>query len=310
MPFNRRFNYRVPFTLLATVLSVLCFLFTPATAQAEEVRIKYEGLTLNAELSLAEDSSLENGAVLIVHGTLAHNAMETITNLVGILNERDMNVLAINLSLGLDDRHGMYDCATPHRHAHLDALGEIDAWLGWLERQGAGPVTLLGHSRGGQQAARFAAEKGHSLLDRIVLLAPATWSEEKAAGGFEKNHGVPLPEMLMKANAQIAIGKGPELMKGVGVLYCPGADATADSFVSYYQPDPRRDTPGILNEITLPVLVIAGSEDTVVPDLVEKVEPLADGERLVFSEVDGADHFFLDLFGEDVADLMEAFSTN
>ena len=51
----------------------------------------------------------------------------------------------------------MYDCATPHTHRHADAVEEIGAWLGWLQSQGVAKVALLGHSRGGNQTARFAA---------------------------------------------------------------------------------------------------------------------------------------------------------
>ena len=73
----------------------------------------------------------------MTHGALAHNGMEIIATLQGLFTEADISSLAINLSLGLDDRHGMYDCATPHTHKHSDALNEIDVWLDWLETQGA-----------------------------------------------------------------------------------------------------------------------------------------------------------------------------
>jgi len=215
-----------------------------------------------------------------------------------------VTTLAINLSLGVDDRHGMYDCAIPHRHGHMDALGEIDAWMAWLQSQGAGPVTLFGHSRGGNQAARYAAERGHSLLRDVALLAPATWDADDASRSYEKNHGAPLSEMLEQAEAQIGAGKGADFLADAGLLYCPGSAVTADSFVSYYRPDPRFDTPGILKEIPVPVLVIAGSEDAVVKNLGDSVAPMADGTDLKFAMVDGADHFFLDLFADDVADFM------
>jgi pimeloyl-ACP methyl ester carboxylesterase len=294
------------FRPVAVVLA-LALLIAARPGEAEEIRLDHGGLTLNAQLDLAEGKSLKDGVVLIVHGTLAHNDMDTLKTLREVLVGRELNALAINLSLAVNDRHGMYDCKVPHRHRHLDALEEISAWMAWLEKQGAGPVVLFGHSRGGNQATRFMAERGHALISKLVLLAPATWDAQKAAKGYEKAHGRPLVEALAEAEARVKAGKGQEMMKGAGLLYCPGADVTAQSFVAYYRPDPRFDTPSILSELKVPALIVAGSNDTVVKDLPEKMAGKADGKRIRFEVIDGADHFFLDLFAEDVADLMESF---
>lgn len=291
--------------ILTAALVALAVASSSAMAQAEEVRIKLGGLTLNANLNLADGMTLNDGVVLMVHGTLAHNAMDTIKNLSDVLNERGFNTLAINLSLGLDDRHGMYDCKAPHRHRHLDALDEIGAWFGWLRAKGAGEVVLFGHSRGGNQAARFAAERGDALLERVVLLAPAVGTA--AAPGFKRQHGKPLGPELEKAEALVAAGKGDQMLEKLGVLYCPGADVTAASFVSYYRTDPRFDTTMVLPELKMPALVVAGGKDTVVQGLPERMKPLADGKKLHFGVVDDADHFFLDLYAEDVADFIEEF---
>ena len=53
---------------------------------AEEVTLEYRGLTLNANLETVDDPS--GGMVLLVHGTLAHNGMEIIAALQGLLAER------------------------------------------------------------------------------------------------------------------------------------------------------------------------------------------------------------------------------
>jgi pimeloyl-ACP methyl ester carboxylesterase len=290
-------------------LFILAFLAMAQPAAAEEVRIKPGDLTLNAQLELASGKALKDGVVLIVHGTLAHNDMETLKTLRGVLNDRGLNTLAINLSLAIDDRHGMYDCKTPHRHRHLDALDEISAWMDWLKDQGSGPVVLFGHSRGGNQAARYVTERGNGLLSKLVLMAPATWSADKAAQGFEKAHGRPLAPALEAAETLAKAGKEDALLDKPGLLYCPAAKVSAASFVSYYRPDPRFDTPAILGEINVPVLIMAGSNDTVVADLPAKMAGKADGTRITFKVIDGADHFFLDLYAEDVADAMEAFIT-
>ena len=41
--------------------------------------------------------------------------------------------------------------------------------------------------------------------------------------------------------------------------------------------------------------------------LPERIKSIADGRRLVLAVVGDADHFFLDLFAEDVADHVEKF---
>ncbi|MBT5812219.1 MAG: alpha/beta hydrolase [Rhodospirillaceae bacterium] len=292
------------------ICAIVAIMLWGAPLQAEEIKIPHDGVTLNAELTRAARRTLADGVVLIVHGTLSHNRMETIRNLSTVLVERGLTTLAINLSLGVNDRHGPYDCKIAHRHRYMDAVREIGAWLDWLQARGARNVTLMGHSRGGAQAARMAADAGaagksHPLVRRVALLAPGTWSAGAAARTFERRHGRPLAPDMEKARALIAAGNGAHLMPRPGLLSCTIAGVTADSFVSYYAPDPRFDTPSILKDIAVPTLVIAGGEDNVVKGLAEKVRPQADGKRLRFALIDDANHFFLDLFAEDVADLVE-----
>ncbi len=288
------------------VLAALAFLAgVPFSSHAEEVTIPFRGMTLNANLEMADGKTFKDGTILITHGTLAHNKMEIIATLQRLLNERGFNTLAINLSLGLDNRHGMYDCKVTHRHKHSNAVREIGAWVSWLYAQGSSKIVLVGHSRGGNQTARFAAERGHPLLRHLVLMAPATWDLAAAAEAFKRRHGRPLAELLAPARALVEAGKGAQVMPGVGLLYCPGADVTAESFTSYYAADARFDTPSILGEIKLPTLVVAARGDTVVPNLAARIKPIADGKRLRFALIDGADHFFLDLFAEDIGDQVE-----
>ena len=115
--------------------------------------------------------------------------------------------------------------------------------------------------------------------------------------------------MLARARELVDAGKGDALVKPVDFIYCEQTGATAAAFVSYYTPDTDMDTPSLVPAIKLPVLVIAGSEDTAVKGLPEKVEPLADGERVQLMVVDGADHFFRDLYSEDIADAVAEMLT-
>ena len=90
-------------------ISSLLLLLSCQSLFAQEVTTSHHTLTLNAELKLAEGSTLADGVLLITHGTLAHNKMELIATLQDLLTDAGINTLAINLSLGIDNRHGMYD---------------------------------------------------------------------------------------------------------------------------------------------------------------------------------------------------------
>jgi pimeloyl-ACP methyl ester carboxylesterase len=99
------------------------------------------------------------------------------------------------------------------------------------------------------------------------------------------------------------------MMARTDFLYCPEATVSAASFLSYYGDDARKNTPHNLPAIDKPLLVVAGTEDRIVTGLRPLVQPLADGEKLTYVEIESAGHFFLDFFGEDLADAMAEFIT-
>lgn len=289
-------------------LIAFCLWFAASGALASEpktVELEIDGRTALADL-VQPEATESNGVLLITHGTLAHKDMELVEALQTALADRGVASLAHTLTLGLDRREGMYDCAKPHSHAHEDAAEEIAAWVKWLKDNGTSQVWLLGHSRGGNQAARYAAE--HDGIEKLVLLAPATGEDaEKAAATFKERFKAELGPLLEKARALVKEGKGDEMIDMPGFVYCPAGKASARSVVSYYGGAAERDTTSYVPRIKAPTLVIAGSKDTVVPDVAEKFEPLADGEKLRVETVTDADHMFLDFYAEDAADLVAAF---
>ncbi len=131
---------------MVRMFSLLIFFIAVNCAYSQEVGLQQEALTLNGNLEKAGNWPA-GPTILVTHGTLSHNKSELITALQELFLENGVSTLAINLSLGLNDRHGPYDCATSHAHKHEDAVKEIGAWLGWLKKQGVNQVVLLGHSR-------------------------------------------------------------------------------------------------------------------------------------------------------------------
>jgi pimeloyl-ACP methyl ester carboxylesterase len=285
------------------LITLLFTLGLASIANARVVTVSHEGLTLNASLQEAGPGWPDDPVVLMVHGTLGHRGMEIMAGLQSMFAARGISSLAINLSLGLDNRApAMYDCATPHTHRHTDAVGEIGAWLDWLKGEGVSRVALLGHSRGANQVARFAAASDDPAVTTVFLIGAQTWDADADAQGYREKYATDLSPLLARAGKLAAEGKGAELMDGIDILYCEDSRASAGSFLSYHAPDEDQDTPRLIPGIPVPVMVFAGTEDTVVPDLIEKVEPLADGERVTLVVIDGADHFFRDLYAEDIAD--------
>ncbi len=286
----------------------LLLLLITAGLQAEEITLDHNGTKVSANLEKVGDNWAAGPVILMTHGTLAHNRMEIMATLQELFAEREISTLAINLSLGISGRESkMYDCPTPHNHKHTDALDEIGLWLGWLKKQGVKSVALLGHSRGGNQTAWFAAERDEAAIGQVVLVAPQVWSEEKSTRGYKKSYNTELAPVLAKAQQLVAAGKGETQLNPVDFIYCAQTSATASAFVSYYKPDQRMDTPTLLKQIAKPVLVFAGSEDSVVKELAEEMASSAERDNIGFEMIDGADHFFLDLYAEELADMAAEF---
>ena len=290
---------------IKTILIPLLFLISPAIS-AEEVTLKHQGITLNANLEKADNWSTGT-VVLMTHGTLAHNKMEIMATVQELLSEQDVSSLAINLSLGLDNRHEFYDCTTAHNHKHTDALDEIGVWLDWLKQHGVKQVVLLGHSRGGNQTAWFAVERDEVLIKKVVLIAPQTWSMEYATNSYKEQYDKDLKPLLKESQSLVQAGNGNTQLKNIDFIYCKDTTATADAFVSYYNDNPNMDTPYLMPKIKKPLLVIAGTEDKVVKSLGSIVQPLSDKHGFQLNIIEGADHSFRDLYADEMVESIIEF---
>ena len=248
--------------MIAHTARLICYtcaiaLGIAAAANADEVTLRHKGLMLNASLDLAAGKQLTDGVMLITHGGLAHRDMEIITALQTLLKQKGYSTLAINLSLGIDARQGMYDCQVTHRHRNTDAAEEIGVWVDWLKKQKAKRVTLLGHSRGGAQTALYATGRGNEMVKAVVLLAPAI-HENTDAAEYQRRFQQPLTPVLAQAQKLVMAGKGETVLEHVGLLNCADTSATANAFVSYYEQSPGLDTPTLIPKLRKPTLVLVG----------------------------------------------------
>ena len=275
---------RLAFAVLTTGVAWL-----PSEGAAEAVSMENEGLTLVGNLERAADWP-QGPTLLITHGTLSHKDSEIIQTLQTLFLEAGTSSLAINLSLGIDRRQGSFDCSLEHTHRHGDATAELDAWLRWLERAGATHVVPLGHSRGANQTAWFTAHSNSPLIVAQVLVAPP-------AASVTRN----LPQ-LTEARQLADRDEGKTTLRLERFLYCENATVTAATLLSYYDTPDSLDTRIALRQTTTPTLIFVGSDDDTTPGLEEAYADLAMSSPVEMVVIDGADHFFRDLFADELVE--------
>jgi pimeloyl-ACP methyl ester carboxylesterase len=275
----------------ALIFAALALVAGPALATAEPVQIKPSLLKLNGNLELPSGDRLEGeNVVVIVHGMLSHYGQETVAALQKNLRARGIASLAINLSLGIDDRRGPRSCDVVHDYALAGARREIRLWLEWLGAQHAKAIDIVGFSRGGAQVAAIGAEL--PTVRRVILMAPSFATAAEQAAAYQQAFGHALAPELEAAR------KDPLQKHTVDFLTCKQAPVLGATFLDAYTELP----PKLAARTGHPTLVIVAGKDDVVPDLAAKlpseVKPVV---------IDGASHFFPDLYGEEAADLIAKF---
>ena len=121
-----------------------------------------------------------------------------------------------------------------------------------------------------------------------------------------KNYKKDLAPLLSKAKKLVRENKGDTLMEGVDILYCPNTIVAAKTFLDYYSESPLLDTPTVIERIKLPVLAVVGDNDQVVPEFLKRMK-LSKQPNVNFKIIEDAGHFFLELYGEDLADEIATF---
>jgi len=280
------------FFSVALILSLSLY----QAAVAETLNLDSGGLTLQADWEpVGEDV---NEVILLLHGTMAHKDMEIIQALQDSLFENDISTLAISLSLGLDQRKGMLPCEGTHIHKHANAGKELALWVDWLQQKGVETIWLLGHSRGGNQVTSFVLTHPGKIKG-LILVAPPSVDSASLAANYQLHYGKSLDSVLALAQMQVANGSG-QALENTGFLHCDSASVSPQSFLSYYR-DANLNTAQSLERINLPVLVVSGTEDTVSPDIGPAAAKLNQA-NISLLVVEGADHFFRDLYADDIVD--------
>jgi pimeloyl-ACP methyl ester carboxylesterase len=257
----------------------------------------------------------ESLAVILLHGTLAHNRMEIIKTIATLLSEDyGYPVLTPNLSLNNKDRMGdsiqkstkgyaaLTACDIDHTHKYGDALTELGVWVEYLKDQGFEKILVAGHSRGGRQVSAYLAKEPlDPSIAGGVLIASGLSRNERNIENYKKDTGLDLRALL----DQFSKLPPDQFVDVPKFIYCEKPRVTAGAFISEYKDDPTHSAPTNVAKIRdIPVLVIGGSEDKVVPNIESDFESLSGQQNLMVEVIDGADHFFRDLYADDAVTLI------
>jgi esterase/lipase len=275
-------------------LFIIIILSASFNTLAEPVSIKFEELTVNANLINAEDKSAP--FYLILHGTWAWQGMELIASIQELLADEAVGSMAVTLSLGIDNRKGFLGCPGTISAVHQQSYEELHQWFKYLEKLGYKNIILMAHSRGGSQAAGFANAYPNDKLQKLVLLAPMAWNKQKIHLQYQKNFSVNLDALLEQADQL----KPQQMMKSIDILYCKKQNVTAESLLSYYSDKIQKNTWDLVKNLPMPVDVFLGSEDPLSKLFSESIANKDIPINLKIKTIIGADHFFRDLYLEDV----------
>ena len=177
----------------------------------------------------------------------------------------------------------------PHSHRANDAIDELGVWVNWLRTLGTKKISLLGHSRGANQAAKYVLT-GDTPISSLVLLAPPARDSSLAASELQT----------------LASMKEDDWLSDVNFLHCDAAKVQVASYLSYLGSNANTDTVALLPDIEIPTLVISGSDDQVSSGLGDRMTA-AVSDSVSHIEIDGAGHFFRDLYLYDVVDAIDSF---
>jgi pimeloyl-ACP methyl ester carboxylesterase len=294
--------------LIVLALAALSIAAATVKSFAEEVSLDYLGLELSANLEIAAGKSLKSeGAVILVHDTLGHDRMELMSALQDGLRDLGINSLAITLGLGMDKRHGMFDCNMEQDHRHEDAVEEIAAWVLWLKEKGASSITVAGHGRGANQVALYAINRLDKSVKRAVLISPLMQSEAKAEAEYRARFGRSLRQELAKAEELVANEQGNQLVDVPGFLSCVKPQVTAGAFANYYGANAKFKTTNLLQSIKIPVLVAVGDADPAANEIKAAEAEFSGIRTVTVAVIPGADQDFGDLGADELARKIKEF---
>jgi len=246
-------------------------------------------------------NSKSKSIALILHGTRGHQKLELITSLGLSLLENNIDSLSINLSYGLDNRQNDFlPCDIEHTHLESDSIIEIKAWFDYVKSLGYEKIYLIGHSRGGLNMMQFynnLITSDYIFIQSIFLIAPISDTYEDTRKIYKEKHKIDIHSLYSQKNKMLEIN----------FLNCDNTQVSSYTFLNYYG-NKNQSKNGLtekLKHTDKEIYVITASEDSFVPNTYKRVKEIIKNKKNIkLVMINDADHFFRDLYFDDLMDVI------
>ena len=294
--------------MIMKALLTFFLIFSTDVVFSDTVKIQLDSLYLKDEIEINANyytnSSVNNSVAISIHGTRGFKNMEVISVLSENLLDLNIDTIAPNISYGVNDRGNEFlSCDIKHLHNRYENINEIIRWFLFAIEKDYNNIILIGHSRGGQDIIH-AYEKILKIypsesekISSIVLLAPLTDNLEDINNSLEESNNITINTLLKKDK--------DKLIK-INFLSCPDTTVKVSSFLSYYNISPHEQITQILKDIKINTYVFTASEDVFVPKTHSKISNIIN-DNIKLIQIDGSDHFFRDLFLDEVIENLANF---
>ena len=303
-PFVTGSNPVRPKKIYYLIFLIVCVASNSVLASSKNIHItRDDGVTLNANFS----KNLQNDSVyMIVHGTRGFKTMEIIKSLEEKIFIKGHDVLSVNLSYGVTNRGDSFlSCDIVHTHSEHQSVREIINWYQYLLSNNYKRITLVGHSRGGFNIMQAAELIGNKDLE-LHLLAPIVDTYEGTREYYTGEHNLPYDKVIQNNDEYIISERYPS----INFLFCEDAKVSSSTFRSYLDfSENRSKYPFTFNILKLlhksnnNVSIYSGSADEILFDSYKVFESI-DKTNIAHYIIDDGDHFFRDIYLDDVIDLM------
>ena len=303
-PFVTGSNPVRPKKLYYLIFLIVYLTSNPLLASTQNIKIiREDGIILNANLS----KNLQNDSVyIIVHGTRGFKTMEIIKSLEQKIFHEGHDVLSINLSYGINNRNDSFlSCDIMHTHSEHESVREIIHWYEYLLSKNYKKISLVGHSRGGYNIIQAAELINNKDLE-LHMLAPIVDTYIGTRDYYETEHNLPYDQIIQNNDEYIISEKYPS----INFLFCENAQVSSNTFRSYLDFSENKNKYPftfsilkLLNESNNKIFIYSGTSDEILFDSYKMFDSI--GKRnLTQYIIEDADHFFRDIFLDDVIDLM------